>query len=65
MEQWSETHSTLGRMLELERALARRQRQQWRRHQWQRFVWHYKRLYAFLKHALSWRQQQRTLSSHS
>lgn len=58
---WTENRGQLDRMLELERALARQRR----RDQWQRFVWHYKRLYAFLKHALSWRQQQRTLSSHS
>ena len=65
MEQWSETHSTLDRMLDLERALARHQRQQWRRNQWQRFVLGCQRLHTSLTHVLAGRQWQRTFSSHS
>lgn len=65
MEQWSDTRSTLDRMLELERALARHQRQQWRQQQWQSLLQHTRRLHTALTPSWSWRRWWPRLAPHA
>ena len=45
---WSENRGQLDRMLDLERAVARHQRQQWRQQQWQQLLQHTRRLHTAL-----------------
>jgi hypothetical protein len=52
---WTANRGQLDRMLELERALARHQRQQWRQQQWQQLLRHAGWLHTALTQSWSWR----------
>ncbi len=58
---WTESRGQLDRMLELERALARHQRQQWRQQQWQRLAEYGKGLQAYLTQPWRWRRHRHAL----